>query len=78
MASILPGLILLPVIFFHQTLHAGRLDGKIIITNTTTPEDVADLKERGLAMLITTTPVLDVAFFRHHDGSSVIGSIGKE
>lgn len=36
-----------------------RLDGKIIITNTTTPEDVADLKERGLAMLITTTPVLD-------------------
>jgi hypothetical protein len=33
-----------------------RLDGKIIITNTTTSEDVGALRERGVAMLITTTP----------------------
>jgi hypothetical protein len=33
-----------------------RLDGKIILTNTTTSEDVADLRRRGVAALITTTP----------------------
>jgi hypothetical protein len=32
------------------------LAGKIILTNTTTKEDVALLKARGLHMLITTTP----------------------
>jgi len=36
-----------------------RLDGKVIVTNTTTEEDVALLKERGVALLITTTPDLD-------------------
>jgi hypothetical protein len=36
-----------------------RLDGKAIVTNTTTEEDVALLKDRGLAVLVTTTPELD-------------------
>lgn len=36
-----------------------RLDGKSIITNTTTAEDVAELKKRGLNYLITTTPVFN-------------------
>ena len=36
-----------------------RLDGKVILTNTTTEQDQADLKARGLAYLITTTPVID-------------------
>lgn len=35
------------------------LSGKTIITNTTTPSDVALLRERGLAYLITTTPRID-------------------
>ncbi len=35
-----------------------RIDGKIILTNTTTEEDVAELAERGAKSLITTTPVL--------------------
>jgi hypothetical protein len=34
------------------------LKGKVIITNTTTAEDVEELKERGLKMLVTTTPEL--------------------
>jgi hypothetical protein len=34
----------------------ARLDGKIILTNTTTAEDVADLQRRGVKTLITTTP----------------------
>ena len=33
--------------------------GKIIVTNTTTENDVAFLKARGVKYLITTTPVMD-------------------
>lgn len=36
-----------------------RLAGKVIITNTTTEQDVAELRQRGVRLLITTTPVLD-------------------
>jgi hypothetical protein len=36
-----------------------KLDGKVIITNTTTDEDRQLLVERGLSWLITTTPVID-------------------
>ncbi|NTW09628.1 MAG: quinate 5-dehydrogenase [Anaerolineaceae bacterium] len=36
-----------------------RLDGKVVITNTTTPEDVALFKSAGVRTLVTTTPVLD-------------------
>ena len=34
----------------------ARLDGKTILTNTTTPRDLELLRERGLKQLITTTP----------------------
>ncbi|MCX7885478.1 MAG: quinate 5-dehydrogenase [Caloramator sp.] len=33
-----------------------NMNGKIIITNTVTLRDIEDLKERGVKMLITTTP----------------------
>lgn len=36
-----------------------RMDGKIIITNTTTTADVAFFKESGARFLVTTTPVYD-------------------
>ncbi len=36
-----------------------RLDSKTIVTNTTTAEDVALLKDRGLSQLVTVTPRLD-------------------
>lgn len=35
------------------------MKGKIIITNTTTAADVAELKRRGVKVLVTTTPELD-------------------
>jgi hypothetical protein len=35
------------------------MSGKWIITNTTTPEDVALLRDRGAELLITSTPRLD-------------------
>jgi hypothetical protein len=36
-----------------------RLDGKVIVTNTTTQEDVDLFKKMGVKYLLTTTPVLD-------------------
>jgi hypothetical protein len=33
-----------------------RMDGKTIITNTTTADDVGMLRDRGVSVLITTTP----------------------
>ncbi len=36
-----------------------RLEGKIIVTNTTTPSDVELLTERGVKYLVTTTPRLE-------------------
>ncbi|CCW36139.1 hypothetical protein [Chthonomonas calidirosea] len=36
-----------------------QLSGKTVITNTTTPADVEELKRRGVHRLITTTPVFD-------------------
>jgi len=35
------------------------MSGKVIVTNTTTPEDVELFKKLGVKYLITTTPVLD-------------------
>lgn len=36
-----------------------RLDGKVVLTNTTTEKDQERLKSLGLAWLITTTPVIE-------------------
>ncbi len=36
-----------------------NMRGKIVFTNTTTEEDVAELKRRGVSLLITTTPVFE-------------------
>ncbi len=36
-----------------------NLQGKIVLTNTTTEADVAELTKRGVTKLITTTPVFD-------------------
>ena len=36
-----------------------RLDGKTVVTNTTTPDDIALLRSRGVRYLCTTTPRLD-------------------
>lgn len=45
--------------------------GKIIVTNTVTSDDVKMLKERGLSMLVTTTPELDGRSF----GTNVIEAV---
>jgi hypothetical protein len=47
------------------------LRGKIILTNTTTRQDVADLRARGVYLLVTETPRLDGRSF----GSNVIEAV---
>lgn len=36
-----------------------KLDGKIVVTNTTTKDDVELLRKRGISVLVTTTPELE-------------------
>ena len=36
-----------------------RLPGKVVVTNTTTPDDVEAFRKAGVKYLVTTTPVLD-------------------
>lgn len=45
-----------------------ELSGKTVITNTTTTDDVARMRDAGVSMLVTTTPVLDGRSF----GTNVI------
>ncbi len=45
-----------------------RIDGKWVLTNTTTGRDVEDLRQRGATHLVTTTPVMDGRSF----GTNVI------
>ncbi len=41
---------------FMRQFMPDRLDGKIVLTNTLTARDVDELRSRGVAMLVTTTP----------------------
>jgi len=51
------------------------LSGKAILTNTTTEDDVAMLRERGVAWLVTTTPVFDGRSFGTNLLEAVIVSL---
>ena len=44
---------------FIKRYMPAELSGKIVLTNTTTEEDAAELKRRGVNLLITTTPVFE-------------------
>ena len=44
---------------FIKRFMPARLDGKIIVTNTTTPADVAAFRAIGVRHLVTTTPRLN-------------------
>ena len=41
---------------FMRQYMPDRLDGKMVLTNTLTARDVEELRERGVATLVTTTP----------------------
>ncbi|HEY3416583.1 MAG TPA: quinate 5-dehydrogenase [Armatimonadota bacterium] len=44
---------------FIRRYMPSRLDGKVIITNTTTEEDVALMRDHGVSRLVSTTPEFD-------------------
>ena len=41
---------------FMRRYMPDRLDGKMVLTNTLTARDIDELRERGVATLVTTTP----------------------
>jgi len=43
---------------FIRRYMPARMDGKIIVTNTTTAQDVELMRQRGVSMLVSTTPEL--------------------
>ena len=49
----------------------GRIDGKIVITNTVTSKDVEELGQRGASALVTTTPEINGRSF----GTNVLEAI---
>jgi hypothetical protein len=56
-----------------------RLDGKVIVTNTTTPDDVELFRQAGVKYLITTTPVLDGrSFGTNMMEAALVAVSGKE
>jgi len=44
-------------LYIHRHM-PDRLEGKTVLTNTVTPADVEELRSRGVATLVTTTPNL--------------------
>lgn len=55
-----------------------RLDGKIVTTNTTTPEDVELFRQAGIKYLLTSTPVLDGrSFGTNMMEAALIAAAGK-
>jgi hypothetical protein len=53
-----------------------RLDGKIIITNTVTKDDIELLKARGLQTLVTTTPEFEGRSFGTNVMEGVFAALG--
>jgi hypothetical protein len=41
---------------FMRQFMPDRLEGKIVLTNTVTPSNIDELRERGVKLLVTTTP----------------------
>ncbi len=55
------------------------LHGKVIVTNTTTPEDVETYRNAGVAILVTTTPVLDGrSFGTNMMEAAIIAAMGRK
>ena len=55
-----------------------RLEGKVIATNTTTPEDVELFRQVGIKYLVTSTPVLDGrSFGTNMMEAALIAAAGK-
>ena len=56
-----------------------KLEGRVIVTNTTTPSDQEFFKQAGIKYLITTTPVLDGrSFGTNMIEAAIIAALGRK
>jgi hypothetical protein len=56
-----------------------RMDGKIIVTNTTTQDDMTLFKKSGVKYIMTTTPVLDGrSFGTNMMEAAVVAALGRK
>jgi hypothetical protein len=56
-----------------------NMQGKVVVTNTTTPQDVELFRKCGVKYLVTTTPVLDGrSFGTNMMESALIALSGKK
>ncbi|GAB1471574.1 hypothetical protein MASR2M66_24520 [Chloroflexota bacterium] len=46
-------------LYIKRHMPLENMQGKVVVTNTTTPEDVEFFRKVGIKYLVTTTPVLD-------------------
>ncbi|MCR4398526.1 MAG: quinate 5-dehydrogenase, partial [Firmicutes bacterium] len=44
---------------FIKRYMPARMDGKVVLTNTVTAADIEEMRSRGVAKLITTTPEIE-------------------
>ncbi|MCG0275775.1 MAG: quinate 5-dehydrogenase [Thermosediminibacteraceae bacterium] len=56
----------------------SKLSGKVIITNTVTSEDVRMLAEKGVSLLVTTTPELEGRSFGTNVMEAVLVSLAEK
>ncbi len=63
---------------FIKRYMPGDMSGKVIITNTTTAQDVALLRERGVRTLVTTTPELEGRSFGTNVMEALLVAIAGE
>ncbi len=55
-----------------------RLDGKVVVTNTTTPHDQEQFRQAGVKYLVTTTPVLDGrSFGTNMMEAAIVAALGR-
>ncbi len=55
------------------------MEGKVILTNTTTPEDIEFMRRRGIRYLVTSTPVYEGRSFGTNAlEAALVAAAGKE
>ena len=63
---------------FMRQFMPARLDGKLVLTNTVTERDIEELRSRGVARLVTTTPDFGGRSFGTNVlEAALIASLGK-